>query len=259
MASEIIVTRINTEKSVITDKGPQGYQGTQGPQGSSGAQGPQGYQGTQGNQGFQGSSPNYYIGPSSSPPSPLSTGLTWYQTNTGQFYVYYGATTGWQPPWQEPWGIVAATSGGTSGKGYATTQSSTSTTNTAVDWTGLTVTWNALTNRIYRLTATGLLTTNNTGGSDHVDLVISTHTALNSGTQVAGFRQIVPAVFAGTNSYLGATVQHVVTGLSGSVRRKVQVVKIAGTGPVLGFASSTFPASFIVEDIGAASSTTPAS
>lgn len=199
-----------------------------------------GPQGSPGPQGFQGPSANYYI-QTSAPTSP-SNGWAWFNPNDDNLDFYYGASTGWQGAWNEPWGVV----------GYATTQSNSSTTTGAIDWSGLTVTWNALTNRLYRMTASGMLSTENTGGSDYVDLVITTHAGTNTGTQLAGFRQLVPAKFSTINAYSGAQVQHIETGLSGSVRRKVQVRLGTGTGPVFGHASSIFQASFVIEDIGPA-------
>lgn len=258
MASEIVVTRINTEKSIITDKGPQGYQGTQGPQGAQGAQGPQGVQGTQGNQGFQGSSPNYYIGAQASPPSPLSTGLTWYQTDTGKLLIYYGATTGWQPPWQDPWGIVVATAGGTSGKGFATTTSSSSGAGAAgvQDWSGLTVTFNALNGRIYRTTVSGMLGGTNASGSDIGELIIRNA----AGTRLAGSRGIVNAI-GSIGTFEGRSLQYVESNISGSQRRRAGVfnVSAASAATVYGFADANHQASIVVEDIGASSSTPPAS
>lgn len=41
-------------------------------------------------------------------PTPV-VGLNIYETNTGKHLVYYGATTGWRPPWSQPWGYVAST------------------------------------------------------------------------------------------------------------------------------------------------------
>lgn len=258
MASEIVVTRINTEKSIITDKGPQGYQGTQGPQGAQGAQGPQGTQGTQGNQGFQGASPNYYIGAQASPPSPLSTGLTWYQTDTGKLLIYYGATTGWQPPWQQPWGVVTATSGGTSGKGVASTTSSSAGAAAAgvQDWTGLTVTFNALNGRIYRTTASGMLHATNVSANEIGELVIRNL----AGTRLAAARAIVNNI-GSIGTFEGRSVVYVERNITGSQLRKVSVFNVsAGSSSlVYGFADANHQASIVVEDIGASAATPPAS
>ena len=185
MTSEVVVTRINTQRVASSgNAGPQGFQGYQGTQGAQGPQGPQGYQGYQ---GYQGPSADYYISTSSSPPTSPSRGWMWFQSDTGRVLVYYGATTGWQLPWLQSWGVVTATAGGTNSRGYALSQSNTSTTSGTVDWSGLTVTWDAVSNRVYRMTATGMLSTDNTGGSDYVDLVISTHTGtIASNNVVAG-------------------------------------------------------------------------
>lgn len=42
------------------------------------------------------------------PTSPY-VGQTIYRTDTGEFLVYYGATTGWRPPWNQPWGFIGKT------------------------------------------------------------------------------------------------------------------------------------------------------
>jgi hypothetical protein len=66
-------------------------------------------------------SSNYAICTSSThPPSPVA-GTLIYETDTNKLLQYTTATTGWQPPWNLPWGIQAApataglvtTSGGT--------------------------------------------------------------------------------------------------------------------------------------------------
>lgn len=41
-------------------------------------------------------------------PSSVAPGTRIYETDTGKRLVYYGATTGWRPPWGDPWGLVAA-------------------------------------------------------------------------------------------------------------------------------------------------------
>jgi hypothetical protein len=33
-------------------------------------------------------------------------GQTVYDTDLGSLLIYYGATTGWRPPWNQPWGII---------------------------------------------------------------------------------------------------------------------------------------------------------
>lgn len=42
---------------------------------------------------------------STRPSSPV-VGQSIYETDTGRHLVYYGATTGWKPPWNIPWGVI---------------------------------------------------------------------------------------------------------------------------------------------------------
>ena len=157
------------------------------------------------------------------------------------FTTYNGTAWRQGPGWNAPWGVVAATAGGTSSRGIATTTSASATTATAVDWTGLTVTFTALTNRIYRTTAFGMLTSDNAVGSDYAELSITN----SSNTVIAASRAIVQSVVIE-----GRSVITVETGLTGSNERKVRIVRASGTGNVSGSASATRQASIVVEDIG---------
>lgn len=39
-------------------------------------------------------------------PSSPAIGQAIYETDTGNFLIYYGSPTGWKPPWNQPWGVV---------------------------------------------------------------------------------------------------------------------------------------------------------
>ena len=157
------------------------------------------------------------------------------------FTTYNGTAWRQGSGWNAPWGVVAATAGGTSSRGIATTTSNSSTTTSATDWSGLTVTFTALTNRIYRTTAFGMLTSDNAVGSDYAELSITN----SSNTVIAASRAIVQSVVIE-----GRSVITVETGLTGSNERKVRIVRASGTGNVSGSASATRQASIVVEDIG---------
>lgn len=88
-------------------------------------------------------------------PSSPPEGMTIYETDTDRMLVYTSATTGWVPPWNKPWGVVTATSGGTSGYGYVklTGSAQTGIGSSATDVTNATVTFTAVANRLYRITA----------------------------------------------------------------------------------------------------------
>lgn len=146
-------------------------------------------------------------------------------------YTYNG--TAWRkgPGWNAPWGVV----------GQATTTSSSSTTTSVTDWSGLSVTWTAVNNRIYRTTGFGMLTSNNTTGSDYAELVIANATP----TALAGSRAIVQ-----DGVFEGRSVVYVEAGITGSQTRKIRVNRSSGTGSVSGYAAATFQASIVVEDLG---------
>ena len=48
----------------------------------------------------------YSYGLAASPPSSPVKGQAYYETDTGKLKIYYGATTSWQLPWNQPWGII---------------------------------------------------------------------------------------------------------------------------------------------------------
>lgn len=132
--------------------------------------------------------------------------------------------------WNSPWGVV----------GYAsTTSSSGGATTTPQTW--VSAQWVAVSGRVYRTTAFGMLTSTNTSGSDYGELIITNI----SDTQLAGSRAIVQNAV-----YEGRTVVYVESGISGSQTRKARVSRVSGAGTVSGYASSTYQASIVVEDLG---------
>jgi hypothetical protein len=61
----------------------------------------------------------YYSYSTTAPSSP-TIGQTYYETDTGELLVYYGATTGWKPPWDLPWGLMLLVTDNTN-RTYSTT------------------------------------------------------------------------------------------------------------------------------------------
>ena len=92
---------------------------------------------------------------SSTRPAGPPEGMTIYETDTDRLLVYTSSATGWVPPWSQSWGVVAATSGGTSGYGYVrlTTSAQSGIGTSATDVTNATVTFAAVANRLYKVTA----------------------------------------------------------------------------------------------------------
>jgi hypothetical protein len=71
-----------------------------------------------------------------------------YLRSTGAFMQYCGAATGWRPPWNTAWGLVA-------GPGIDTTNRDTSGVTGFVELTGTSVTFTAVANRYYRIVWSG--------------------------------------------------------------------------------------------------------
>jgi hypothetical protein len=140
-----------------------------------------------------------------------------------------------------PWGIVAATAGGTSGAGYVrNTTTAVAITAAGGDVTGMTITWNALSTRIYKVTVT--LNDINTGAGFNPFLL-----EITDASNVVKYqaRRLFPA--GDTDSI---TLTYLETGISGSTLRKVRAYGISNSGTFntnAGSANSTY----VIEDIGA--------
>lgn len=75
------------------------------------------------------------------PGSPFKGQLI-YETDTGNLFQYYGATTTWKMPWSLPWGIIGAAEGTSTQSGITS----------ITDLTSMTLTWTAVANRRYHIT-----------------------------------------------------------------------------------------------------------
>lgn len=164
-------------------------------------------------------------------------GQTVYDTDLGKLLVYYGATTGWQHPWNQPWGRIAFH--------IATTATATGASGTYVD-VGPTVTFTAVAGRIYRVvltasrvngTAGTLITTVITDGSNVNQGYIGLQNLGGSNNTITGSWDIdaVPA---------------------GSATLKIRATSSSATTAT--FQNGSFPSHFSVTDIGPVSSTPPA-
>jgi hypothetical protein len=140
-----------------------------------------------------------------------------------------------------PWGVVQATAGGTSSRGFVSrTSGDISLTTTRTDLTALTVTFTPVTGRLYR--ATFNATISNVG------------TAQNYNFQIADGSNVWKQT---ANIYLPASQQGVViasvilSGLSGSTTLKVRgSAGTTGGGLVTASTGNEAAAVFLVEDIG---------
>ena len=174
-------------------------------------------------------------------PSAPYVGQTIYETNTGRLLVYYGATTGWQPPWGQPWGFMNGIALPTS-----FTQSSTST----FDVTGMYVTFTATNNRFYKISAF-------MPAIERVNGVATAFCLFNGASELQ--LCVVDGSNPGTfNVVAPAHLVKIDTFTAGSVTLKCSVRSLGGSGTMSAHAGGGTP-SLIVEDIGPAVSTAPTS
>lgn len=169
---------------------------------------------------------------SSTRPSSPPEGMTIYETDTDKMLIYTTATTGWQPPWNMPWGVLA----------YAQTVTPQGTFTSLTDLTG--VSSPALTlpaNRRVRITASGML--QSTVTTDQGELHIR-----EGGTTLKQMN--IPAL---GGAAAGVEFSAVVVPTAGSHTYKVSAARgFGGSGNVSTIASSTYPNFILVEDIGPA-------
>ena len=175
---------------------------------------------------------------SSTRPSSPIVGQTIYETDTGMFMVYYGATTLWQPPWGQPWGYVAETT--TPPTTVQTISVFTSTKITGTDTASCTL----RSDRRYRLTAFAHYAHNTTSSYTYLRAYTSTGVGLGPAwTQVmdVSTRQIVMWVTSFSGTSFTGTLQLNAQQLAGSLD-----VNLASYG-----------ARLLVEDIGPVSYAPP--
>jgi hypothetical protein len=177
----------------------------------------------------------YYSYSTTAPSSP-TIGQTYYETDTGELLVYYGATTGWRRPWNMPWGTL--------GQSKITTPAS----GTAVTNTGLTITTPSIpANRILKWTVTGhrfFASVNDLAGYD-------IYSGATSGGASVFTQHYLP--FGGNTVYADGFSFHFVetTSSSAAVARRVVVYRAAGSsGNITFFADGTRPGYFSCEDMG---------
>lgn len=126
--------------------------------------------------------------------------------------------------------------------GYAEVTANQGSITTVTDITGLSVTWDFVSGRAYKVTAA--VQAQSTVADDAVRMEITT-----TGGTVSTFAQQVARVSATSVTLLRSVV---LTGLSGSITRKVRLQRFSGSGTVTMVAAATVPAFLLVEDIGLA-------
>jgi len=159
-------------------------------------------------------------------------------------YSYTGGRWNRGPSWNAPWGIVAATAGGTIGLGYAVVTAPQASITTQVDLTSLSITFSTLANRMYRINAHCDFFSNT--ASDTANLYI-----VRDGTSIA----IAHSAALGTSSADLRTVaimRPFIQTAAASVTLKLAAARQSGTGSLTMHAGATNVASMVIEDIGPA-------
>lgn len=153
-----------------------------------------------------------------------------YDTDTDALMVYASPTTGWKPPWNLPWGVVA--------KAQLTANSATFT--TTADLTGMSCTFTAVPGRRYMCWVT--LNVFQQVSTDLVSFYIT-------GPSGSGVKQLIASPRPGDfySTVDGSIIQE---GLSGSVTLKVARECLGGGGYAQVAASAQFPAQFVIMDVG---------
>ena len=153
-----------------------------------------------------------------------------YDTDTDALMIYASPTTGWKPPWNLPWGVVA--------KAQLTANSATFT--TSADLTGMSCTFTAVPGRRYMCWVT--LNVFQQVSTDLVSFYIT-------GPAGSGVKQLIASPRPGDfySTVDGSIIQE---GLSGSVTLKVARECLGGGGYAQVAASAQFPAQFVIMDVG---------
>lgn len=176
-------------------------------------------------------------------PSPYNgqlSAITSADTNHG-VEQYNG--TSWRKPWSMPWGIVPATSGGTSSRGYVVNTTTQTGITAEVALTSMTITFTAVANRLYRCSYFEPNIDRNGGVSTGFYYASRFRYTNTSGTQLAvAYRQL-----SGTNAE-SANMETIISPSAGST--VVIVSAQSENGTMNANRSATAPALFYIEDIG---------
>lgn len=165
---------------------------------------------------------------SSSAPSSPSRGDTWLDTDTMELFVYYGSTTGWQLPWNRPWGVVA----------YAEKTSSTTSIGTGGTSLLTTGSFTAVANRRYRLKGHARISAPST------EITAFTNIELSDGS--AGYETSSEVLYGGGTCM--ADPERIMSLSAGSTN--LRLFMATSTGTVTNSASTVQRTFLMVEDIG---------
>lgn len=178
---------------------------------------------------------------SSTRPASPYVGQAIYETDTDRLLFYYGATSGWRPPWNQAWGTVPATAGGEGGWGKVSSGTNQgSIVGTLVDLTNFTISFDALLNRLYMVQWFGAFTTTVAGDAVNVVLEVG---------GVGTFQSTIVAMPAASTNY-GASIGYIGNASPGSTLWKIRAQRITGSGTLTMSASASKLSTMAIIDMG---------
>jgi hypothetical protein len=136
-----------------------------------------------------------------------------------------------------PWGVVDATAGGTSGRGFVNKTTNQTITTTEADVTGQTVTWTAVTGRLYRLSFSCRYENGGTAQKCYV--------RITTGANVVVLGTATSLIASGEAQVNGMLV---ISGLTGTQTYKMRALTQSANATIIGNSGDVF--GFVVEDIG---------
>lgn len=169
-------------------------------------------------------------------PASPNVGEMIYETDTGKNLVYYGATTGWRPPWGQPWGLITHV--------HRTSNDVRSVTSMAEMSTDYRSSVATVADRRLRFTFTGSFT--NSGGGGVVEVYNNTTSAIVG--RIMQFNSLTAGDVTTAGNYIA-------TSIAGTNQYTLRFQAV--TGGTLTVVGSSVPTQFTIEDIGPATSTAP--
>lgn len=163
-------------------------------------------------------------------PSSPNAGMVIYETDTNRVLVYTTATTGWQPPWNMPWGVM----------GQAVVSAEQTVANGGVDLTGASVTYTAVAGRRVRISAKALMSNGTLAAGWSLRVYKD-----GSLYDTVGFNN--DTVAAASYGCVGVTID---TPAAGSRTYKLNAFFSVNTDNKVAYSGLNFSTIIIVEDIG---------
>jgi hypothetical protein len=191
--------------------------------------------------------PDLYTCTFGSRPAFPAIGQSIYETDTGNFLIYYGATTGWRLPWNQPWGIIQIMTAPTDQTLSSTTIADMPGTGGLADG----VYMSTLANRWYRATLSMYVTGNATTLNRFTSLLLTK----GDGTQLASFApQSIAALnhvsYCSTTTFVNPSTINMYVKVRYSLNNSSAITLKGGSGV-------NSVSELIIEDLGPATSAPP--